>query len=62
MRLFVAYTNTSLEALTLILDEPPAHVTAHFRASKYHVKRDRPDLSHELIDNYYNLRVNVKKN
>jgi len=50
--LFGAYTDTSLEALTLTLDEPPAHLTALFGATKYHVKRDRPDLSHELIDNY----------
>ena len=61
VRLFGAYTDTPLEALTLILDEPPAHLTALFRAAKYHVKRDRPDLSHELIENYSNLSKSERK-
>jgi len=61
VRLFGAYADTPLEALTLILDEPPAHLTTLFRAAKYHVKRDRPDLSHELINNYSNLYKSEQK-
>ena len=45
----------------MILDEPPAHLTTLFRAAKYHVKKDRPELSHELIDNYSNLYKSEQK-
>jgi len=61
VRLFGPYTDTPLEALTLMLDEPPAHLTALFWVAKYHVKRDRPDLSHELIENYSNLSKSGRK-
>jgi len=65
VKLFGAYTDTSLEALTLILDEPPAHLTALFRAAKYvstSKQTGRTCLTSSLTITQICTRVNVRKN
>jgi len=48
-RLFGAYSDTSLEVLSLIIAEPLIHLTAVFRAAKYFVTKAKPLEADSLI-------------